>query len=283
MVLALTATAIVIAALLGEMVLPRAEERLARWKAGRRRIPATAEFDPGRDRRAESRARLLLKSCVNDEEWEMYRDLGFIRVWSIGAGRPVAPLGVAGTTEAQGRDQYRGLDGGDGEDGDVEIAEGTDGDATGEWGEGDPLWDELAGLEESPPQRRRRERRWRTGAGPGASASDDTPYAYLIYPHKPILAYVPQTGRLLSEHCVEFPDTTRPYGSARLPDSDDVLAKWMALTGDEQRLLASSNMHLPGRQCDPRQVKRDLWRLRQWERSRGRAAPEPRDSRVPSP
>ena len=33
---------------------------------------------------------------------------------------------------------------------------------------------------------------------------------------------------------MQFPDETRPYGSALLPDSDDVLAKWMALTGDEQ-------------------------------------------------
>jgi hypothetical protein len=31
-------------------------------------------------------------------------------------------------------------------------------------------------------------------------------------------------------------------------------------------------MHLPGRQLDPAQVKRDLWRLGQWERSRLRAA-----------
>jgi len=100
----------------------------------------------------------------------------------------------------------------------------------------------------------------------------EEPYAYLIYPHRPILAYVPQTGRLLNEYCVEFPDETRPYGSPRLPDSDDVLAKWMALTGDERRLIDSANMHLPGRQIDPRQVKRDLWRLRQWERERARAA-----------
>ena len=78
------------------------------------------------------------------------------------------------------------------------------------------------------------------------------PYAYLIYPHKPILAYLPQTGQLLNEYCVEFPDETRPYGSARLPDSDDVLAKWMALQGDERRLIAEANLHLPGRQVDPR-------------------------------
>ena len=36
--------------------------------------------DPGAERRAERRARALLKSVVNREEWEMYRDLGFIRV-----------------------------------------------------------------------------------------------------------------------------------------------------------------------------------------------------------
>jgi len=75
-------------------------------------------------------------------------------------------------------------------------------------------------------------------------------YAYLIYPHKPIVAYLAQTRRLLSEYCVEFPDDTRPYGSALLPDSDDVLAKWMALTGDERRLISTANMHLPGRQVD---------------------------------
>jgi hypothetical protein len=93
-------------------------------------------------------------------------------------------------------------------------------------------------------------------------------YAYLIYPHKPVVSYLPQTGVLLNEYCVEFPDTERPYGSARLPDSDDVLAKWMALTGDEQRLIDDANMHLLGRQVDPKQVRRDLWRLGQWERQR---------------
>ena len=42
----------------------------------------------------------------------------------------------------------------------------------------------------------------------------------------------------------------------------------MALTGDERRLIATANMHLPGRQVDPKQVRRDLWRLREWERAR---------------
>jgi hypothetical protein len=192
--LALAATALVVLALLWDVVAPRVGEAVARHRA-RRRVTPTVDYDPGRERRAESRARELLRSCVNDEEWSMYRDLGFIRVWGMQAERPGEHEAVVGT-----------------------------------------------------------------------------PYAYLIYPHKPLLAYLPQTGRLLNEYCVEFPDETRPFGSARLPDSDDVLAKWMALTGDERRLIGTANLHLPGRQLDPRQVKRDLWRLRQWEQSRARAA-----------
>jgi hypothetical protein len=191
---ALIATAIVILALLLEISFPYIDRWLDRRRARReaRRRGVVAPYDPGRERRAEQRARELLKSCVNDEEWGMYRDLGFIRVWGGQAGLPA--------------DAARDLRG---------VA-----------------------------------------------------YAYLIYPHKPIVAYLPQTGQLLNEYCVEFPDETRPYGSARLPDSDDVLAKWMALRGDERRLIAEANLHLPGRQIDPRQVQRDLWRLGRWERER---------------
>ena len=93
-----------------------------------------------------------------------------------------------------------------------------------------------------------------------------TRYAYLIYPHKPIVAYVPSSGAMLNEYCVEFPDSSEPFGSSRLPDSDDVLAKWMALTADERALIADANMHLPGRQVDPERVRRDLARLERWER-----------------
>ncbi|HLM50468.1 MAG TPA: hypothetical protein VK279_07965 [Solirubrobacteraceae bacterium] len=202
MVLALCCTAIVIGALLAEVLFPRIEavldRRRARRLAAERQSPLMG-YDPGRERRAEQRARQLLQSCVNAEEWAMYRDLGFIRVWGRQAG-----LGSAGAPKAAG-------------------------------------------------------------------AVDGAPYAYLIYPHKPVVAFVPQTRRLLNEYCVEFPDETRPYGSARLPDSDDVLAKWMALTGDERGLIGRANMHLPGRQVDPRQVRRDLWRLSEWERERTRA------------
>ncbi len=194
MLLALSATAIVIVALLWEVAMPRLQAVIARQRAHRQHVPVEGyDHDPGRERRAEQRARQLLRSCVNDEDWEMYRDLGFLRVWG------------------------------------------------------------------------------RLGNGPGGTRGEDRlspPYAYLVYPHKPIVAYLPQTSVLLNEYCVEFPDQTRPYGSSRLPDSDDVLAKWMALTGDEERIIASANMHLPGRQVDPGQVRRDLWRLGRWERER---------------
>jgi hypothetical protein len=193
--LALVATALVAIALLSEELLPRVEELVARHKARRRRVTPLEPYDPGRERRAEQRARALLRSCVNEEEWAMYRDLGLIRVWGTQADGPADSGGTGGA-----------------------------------------------------------------------------PYAYLIYPHRAIIAYLAQTHRLLNEYCVAFPDETRPYGSERLPDSDDVLAKWMALTGDEQRLITTANMHLPGRQLDPARVKRDLWRLAAWERARMRDA-----------
>jgi hypothetical protein len=168
---------------------------VSRWRERRRTRTGSAGpleldlYDPGRERRAEQRARELLRSCVNAEEWAMYRDLGFIRI----AGRHA---------------------------------------------------------------RREADR----GRGPA--------YAYLVYPHKPIVAYVPGSGQLLSEYCVEFPDLAGGEGRARLPASDDVLAKWMALTSDEDRVIRRANMHLVGRQLDPARVRRDLWRLAEWERRR---------------
>jgi hypothetical protein len=188
--LGLATAALVLGALVWELSRPRLTAGVARarertqllglsllhdWRSTRE-----LDYDPGRERRAEQRARELLRSCVNEREWAMYRDLGLLRVY--------------------GREGER--------------------------------------------------------------------YAYLIYPHKPIVAYVPETGALLSEYCVVFPDHSRPYGSVRLPDSDDVLAKWMALTADERRLIADANMHLPGRQVDPERVRRDLARLARWERER---------------
>jgi hypothetical protein len=93
-------------------------------------------------------------------------------------------------------------------------------------------------------------------------------FSYLIYPHKPIVAYLPASNSLLSEYCVEFPDRSDRLYGPKLPDSDDVLAKWMLIRADEERLLRGANMHLPGRQVDPDRVRRDLRRLAAWERER---------------
>jgi hypothetical protein len=179
------------------LTMPIIVRKLRAWREGRAARPAEVGplglelYDPGRERRAEQRARELLRSCVNAEEWAMYRDLGFIRV--------------------VGKHTRR--------------------------------------------------------ASPRAGAAA---YAYLIYPHKPIVAFVPESGQLLSEYCVEFPDLTNGDRRTRLPASDDVLAKWMALTSDEDRVIRRANMHLVGRQLDPARVRRDLWRLAEWERRRQR-------------
>jgi hypothetical protein len=196
--------ALVALALGAHLVAGAARER---WRSRPHRSGARAQqrFDPGTERRAERKARTLLRSIVNEEEWEMYRDLGFIRVHGA---------------QARGR-------------------------------------------------------------------GSDQSYGYLIYPHKPIVAYLHGSNSLLSEYCVEFPDREENVYGPKLPDSDDVLAKWMMIKADEERLIRGANMHLPGRQVDPQQVRRDLWRLAEWERARiqsGRAKPrQSRPDGTPAP
>jgi hypothetical protein len=195
MLLALLALALIAVVLATPMIVRETGHRQARRRAAKAAARDGLDlplYDPGRERRAEQRARELLRSCVNAEEWAMYRDLGFIRVG--------------------GKHTRRDAD--------------------------------------------------RSSPGPA--------YAYLIYAHKPIVAYVPGSGQLLSEYCVEFPDLTGSGGKHRLPASDDVLAKWMALTSDEDRVIGRANMHLVGRQLDPARIRRDLWRLAEWERRRKR-------------
>ena len=97
-------------------------------------------------------------------------------------------------------------------------------------------------------------------------------YGYLLYPHRPIVAYDTRTGELLNEYCVGFPDRSEPSLGQRLPDADDVLAKWMSLRAGERELISVANMHVPGRQLDPGQVRRDLIRLREWRARRVDAA-----------
>lgn len=86
-------------------------------------------------------------------------------------------------------------------------------------------------------------------------------YGYLLYPHRPIVAYDARSGEPLSEFCVRFRDGAEADGE-ELPDADDVLAKWLALSGDERRVMGEANLDPLGRQLDPEMVRRDLavWR-----------------------
>ncbi|HTA13233.1 MAG TPA: hypothetical protein VK781_00055 [Solirubrobacteraceae bacterium] len=232
MALALTTAAIVLVALLWVLALPHLWHSLlpklklvpsrllasSRVQLGASPAPL-ADLDPGRELRAEQRARALLRSCINEEEWAMYSELGFLRIWGA---LPERPAGAR-------RDLIR------------------------------------------------LRRRARAPRAPRIEELVATPYAYLIYPNRPILAYVPHTGVVLGEYCIEFPDHTRPYGSSRLPDADDVLAKWVALTTEERALIEQANMHLPGRQIGLEDARRDILRLSCWERerlqSKGRTVP----------
>jgi len=88
-------------------------------------------------------------------------------------------------------------------------------------------------------------------------------YGYLLYPHRPVVAYDAETRELLNEYCVLFREGAK-RGGRRLPDADDVLAKWLALRGDERKLIGTANMDPPGRQLDPEMVRRDLVALSAW-------------------
>jgi hypothetical protein len=183
--LLLATSLIVLGALAVVGFAPTLAERWRRRRLRRTADPPPPAYDPGRERRAEVRARELLRSVVSTPEYSMYAELGFIAV-----------------------------NGGNGEGG----------------------------------------------------------YAYLLYPHRPIVAYDTRSGELLNEYCVAFPDRSEPSPSQRLPDADDVLAKWMTLRAGERELISVANMHVPGWQVDPGQVRRDLLRLHEWRARRVDAA-----------
>src|SRR5436309_10504537 len=92
-------------------------------------------------------------------------------------------------------------------------------------------------------------------------------YGYLIYPQRPLVGYDARSGEPLSEYCVRFRDGSEPEAGERLPDADDVLAKWLALRMDEKHTLGTANVHPLGRQLDPAMVRRDLVALQRWEAS----------------
>ncbi|MGD9572667.1 MAG: hypothetical protein AB7V62_12315 [Thermoleophilia bacterium] len=149
--------------------------------------PAWLREPPPSPEDAERRSLDLLRSVVNPEEWEMFRDLGFICV-------------------------------------------------------------------------------------PGRRGRDDGPrYRYLVYPHLPVVALLPRSLAPVREYCVQFPEQAGPGGGGAtrlLPVGDDVLAKWMTLRGDEDRLLAFANVAGAGSQVPLGRVERDLASLARWRARR---------------
>lgn len=163
----------------------------ARPRASRRRgAPSWIREPPVGAAAAEERARDLLRSVVNPEEWEMYDQLGFICV--------------------TGRSRARGRHGGEG-----------------------------------PPRHR-----------------------YLIYPHLPVVALLPRSMAPVREYCVVFPERREPGAPGLLPAGDDVLAKWMTLLADEERLLSFANVGGAGCQVPLSRIERDLARLERWRERR---------------
>ncbi|MEI2701051.1 MAG: hypothetical protein V9E83_01455 [Baekduia sp.] len=150
--------------------------------------------DPGAERRAEQQARRFLQANTSAEEWEMYRELGIVRVWGA--------------------------------------------------------------LAEGPPQ------------GGTRTTRAGAPYAYLIYPDAPVVTYLPQTRDLLGELTLPRLAGRRSWSGGAPSPADDVLAKLLALREDEQMTVGEADFHLPGRGHDIEQLRRDLWRLGQWEQAR---------------
>lgn len=168
-------------------------------RARRTPLPDWVREPPVGAAEAERRSLELLRSVINSDEWEMFRDLGFICV-------------------------------------------------TG-----------------------RRGRR-RPGEGARAGAPALPRYRYLVYPHLPVVALLPRSMAPVREYCVQFPDRTGGAQEPVLPSGDDVLAKWMTLRADEDRLLAYANVCNAGCQIPLSQIERDLERLSRWQARRARRA-----------
>lgn len=152
----------------------------------RRRTPSWATESPVGRAEAERRSLELLRSVINEDEWQMFTDLGFVCV----TGR-----------------RFR-----------------RDG-------------------REALPR-----------------------YRYLIYPHLPLVALLPRSMAPVREYCIQFPEVGLDTndGDDQLPTGDDVLAKWMTVRSDEDRLLAFANVSNAGCQIPLNQIERDIRRLNRW-------------------
>lgn len=91
-------------------------------------------------------------------------------------------------------------------------------------------------------------------------------YRYLIYPHRPLVALLPRSLSPVREYCIEFRDgaTSRDGREALLPVGDDLIAKWMTVRSDENRMLAYANVSAAGCQIPLSQIERDVRRYARW-------------------
>jgi hypothetical protein len=190
-VVVLVVTLGALAAVLGRPV----GARRLRPRSGRRALPSWIREPPLAPEEAERRSLELLRSVVNEDEWEQFRELGFICV-------------------------------------------------TG-----------------------------RRGARPGRPAGGPPRYRYLIYPHLPVVALLPRSMAPVREYCVQFPERGGS-GIPLLPRGDDVLAKWMTLRADEDRLLSYANVGNAGCQVPLSRIEQDIGRLERWNARRARPAAE---------
>jgi len=171
-----------------------ARARRLRARRDRRALPSWIREPPLAPEEAEHRSLQLLRSVVNEDEWQQFSELGFICVTGRRGGRAGRPPG-------------------------------------------------------GPPR-----------------------YRYLIYPHLPVVALLPRSMAPVREYCVQFPERDGP-GTPLLPSGDDVLAKWMTLRADEDRLLSYANVGNAGCQVPLSRIERDIARLERWSARRDRAEP----------
>jgi hypothetical protein len=179
---------VTLGALAAVMGRPAVGRRL-RDRRGGASPPAWVREPPPAPEEAERRSLELLRSVVNEDEWEQFRDLGFICVAGRRGGRAARAAG-------------------------------------------------------GPPR-----------------------YRYLIYPHLPVVALLPRSMAPVREYCVQFPERAGP-GTPLLPRGDDVLAKWMTLRADEDRLLSYANVGNAGCQVPLSRIERDIARLERWSARR---------------
>jgi hypothetical protein len=182
-VVVLVVTLGALAAVMGRPALGRGRRLRARRRG--RALPSWIREPPLAPEEAERRSLELLRSVVNEDEWEQFRELGFICVTGRRQGRAGRPPG-------------------------------------------------------GPPR-----------------------YRYLIYPHLPVVALLPRSMAPVREYCVQFPDRGGS-DTPVLPQGDDVLAKWMTLRADEDRLLSYANVGNAGCQVPLSRIERDIARLERW-------------------